>query len=121
MFAHANLQVQAYDELTHQFGEYTYFRISGSENPRTAVDFISRPANGNAAIRTTDLAGEVDTALGRVGADPFETTSVTIARPVSSRAVASSLRPSSGVSRSPATALSSNFAIIVIRCPAAGC
>ena len=78
VFSHANLQVQAYDELTHQFGEYTYFRIDGGENPRGAIEFIQTPAAGEVAVRTADLKDEATSALGRVGADDFESVSVTV-------------------------------------------
>lgn len=77
LFPHAMLQIQSYDELTHQYGEYTYFRAD-SENPDSAITFINTPKKGEMGPRTGDLRDELDTALARAGAKKFDSQSVVI-------------------------------------------
>lgn len=67
------LHIQAYDELTQEFGEYTYFQPPSSvQNIRRADAFLTQPELGRAAARTADLEREIDEALTRASATGWD-------------------------------------------------
>jgi hypothetical protein len=63
------LHIQAYDELTQEFGEYTFYTPPSSmQGVRRADAFLTQPELGRAVARTADLDRELDEALMRAGA-----------------------------------------------------
>jgi hypothetical protein len=73
------LHVQSYDELTHEFGEYTFFLPPSSvQGIRRADAFITSPELGRAVARVGDLDKELDEALSRSGAQGWPERSLVV-------------------------------------------
>lgn len=77
-FSHAMYHVRSYDELTLQYGEYSYYSLPSSENPRSAIDFIQNPSLGLIDIRTDDLADEIEEASAKAAVEDFAKKSITV-------------------------------------------
>lgn len=77
IFPHVLYHVQSYDELTQQYGEYTYYNITDADADKASV-FLQDRSRGDVDARTDDLAAEVDKAFMSTTVDTFDTQSVVI-------------------------------------------
>lgn len=77
IFPHALYRVQSYDELTQQYGEYTYYSITGPD-VESSVAYLQNKGKGKVTVRVKDLEAEINNSLGQAGASAFDERSVVI-------------------------------------------
>ncbi len=76
-FSHVLYNVQAYDELTQQYGEYTYYSITGGD-VRSPIDYLDNKSLAKPSLRLDALDAEASAALTAAGASEFSSKSVVI-------------------------------------------
>ncbi len=77
IFSHALYHVQTYDELTQQYGEYTYYNITEGDADKASV-FLQDKARGKMDVRVDDLDEEITDAFTATTVDSFAKKSIVI-------------------------------------------
>lgn len=77
IFSHTLYNVQSYDELTQQYGEYTYYSVTGPD-VESSVAYLQNKSKGKMGVRIKDLEAEINNALAQAGSSSFNERSVVI-------------------------------------------
>ncbi len=78
LLPHAMLHLQTYDELTQQFGEFTYYQAPGDAQGRGAADYRAQSSLGNIDQRAGALIDELDRAGARADSAAFAQRSMVV-------------------------------------------